>query len=941
MSQTIRAMAGVAVILGWIGCGGGGGITLPRTDGGRDTGGEAGEAGDLPADHPVDAPGDPDGEAGPDVETVDPGPADPGPEEDTTQPKGYVSARRTAMPLDMVGGDNAYGIRGRSFILENDQVRFLIQDAGAAVHLGVHGGTLIDADRRRNPGEDGNDQFREVFPMVGFRVAKVALVEVVKDGSDGTEAVVRVTGNDGPTGITKFIDDLGQPLGVTFENDYILRPDVPYLLMRTRVKNPSDHPLDTLAVGDFISFGGASEVFTAEGGFTGNPMQVVAMVSTGRGASYGYAVSSGEITIPYQESNATLAILGTDFSVPAKGFASFDRVFIVGRGDVASVLEVVQELRGNEVVPATGTVRDEGGQAIEGAVVTAFRAGEGHPGGGRAVNQAITGADGRYRMTLPPGTYDFVAAVPGRLRVVREAVDPAKVAADFQMAPAGRVGLDIVERDAGGQSQGHIPAKVSLYCGDGAEAPWSELNERERYGLCAVLFQTHGEEVFPVKPGHYRAVISRGIEYEVETIEDLEVKPGQMVWIERKLFRSVDTTGWLAADLHQHTFGSIDSEMSHRDKVIENLAEGVEIAAITDHDNLTSYGPAILALGVGDLIASLDGDEVSASGRGHFNIFEPRGSHEDLDAYRGAQLYAFRTIPELFDALRGIPGVRAIQVNHPRDGLDAYFSFARFDPVTGLSHGTQEAMTDDFDMVEVKDSLGGPEQFLPEADPAISDQAKWGSQDIPVLRDFFGLLNRGKTVCATGVSDAHDRNDGVGYSRTYLYLGTDDPSQAESDLILDAVLAQKALVSNGPFIRLTVGDQNPLGHLEPVTSPEDDALVVDIQVLAASWMDVNRLEVYANGRPVRLQEVAGILLEIEHPKPTDPLFAPIPLPNTTPTAVERLHTQVHLYPKQDTWYVFVVKGEGSLAPVGNGRPFAYTNPLYVDADGGGWNPPMR
>ncbi len=932
MNRTaVWSAAGIA-LMAWMGCGGG--TQSPPADPGVEVRADAAGEAEVAADLPPEPAGDP----GPEVESADPGPADPG--EDTTSPKGYVSARRTALPLDMVGGDNAYGIRGKSFILENDQVRFLIQDAGAAVHLGVYGGTLIDADRRRAPGEDGNDQFREVFPMVGFRVATVALVEVVKDGSDGTEAVVRVTGNDGPTGITKFIDDLGQPLGVTIETDYILRPEVPYLLIRTRVVNPADQALGPLAVGDFVSFGGASKVFTAEGGFTGNPMEVAALTSTGRGASYGYAVSSGEITIPYQESNATVAILGTDFAVPAKGSASYDRFLIVGRGDVASVLEVVQDLRGDEVVRAGGTVRDEGGAPVAGAVVTAFQAGEGHPGGGHAVNQAFTAADGRHEMTLPPGTYDLVASVPGRLRVVREAVDPAKVAADFQMAPEGRVGLDIVERDAGGQSLGHIPAKVSLSCGEGAEAPWPDLNEGERHGLCAVLFQTHGEEVFPVKPGRYRALISRGLEYETETVEDLEVKPGQTVWIEKKIFRSVDTTGWLAADLHQHTFGSIDSEMSHRDKVIENLAEGVEVAAVTDHDNITSYGPAIQNLGVDDLIASLDGDEVSASGRGHFNIFEPEGTHEELDAFRGAQMYAFRTIPELFEALRAIPGVRVIEVNHPRDGQDAYFSFARYDPVTGLSYGTQEVMTLDFDTVEVKDSLGDPEQFLPEADQAVSDQAKWGSQDIPVLRDFFSLLNQGKHACAVGVSDAHDRNDGVGYSRTYLAMGTDDPSQAERDLILDALLAQKAVVSNGPFIRLTVGDKNPLGHTDPTALPEDGPLVVDVQVLAASWIGVSRLEVYANGRPVRLQEVAGILIEIENPKATDPLFAPIPLPNTTPTAVERLHTQVHLFPKQDTWYVFVVKGEGDLAPVGDGRPFAYTNPLYVDVDGGGWTPPM-
>jgi hypothetical protein len=61
---------------------------------------------------------------------------------------------------------------------------------------------------------------------------------------------------------------------------------------------------------------------------------------------------------------------------------------------------------------------------------------------------------------------------------------------------------------------------------------------------------------------------------------------------------------------------------------------------------------------------------------------------------------------------------------------------------------------------------------------------------------------------------------------------------------------------------------------------------------------------------------------------------PLPLGDVS-GAVERAHTIIHLYPKSDTYYVFVVKGEGSLEPVGKGSPFAYTNPVYVDADGDG------
>jgi len=861
--------------------------------------------------------------------------------EDTTGPKAYVSARVTSVPLDMVEGDNAYGIRGKSYVIENDMVRFVIQDKGVAVHLDVYGGNMIDADLRREIGTDGNDQFREFIPLVGFRVNGATKVEVVKDGSDGEEALIRVTGKDTKMGILEMIDGLADELGVTIRTDYILEPDVRWLKVRTEVENPKSTPIQGLPVGDFVAFGGASHVFKTGGGFTGDPLEVTALVSSGRGASYGYTLASGTVTVPYQELNAAITVLGFDFKVPAKGKASYDRYFVVGDGDIASVLDIVHELRGDATEELSGLVTDEAGDPIKGAKVTVFHEGEGDPSGdGHALTQAFTGSNGRYELMLEAGEYDVVCSVEGRLRDMKGGVDITQFDADFQMGAAGRVGLDIEEHDGERGTLGHIPAKVSLYCLEGGEAPWKELGESERHGLCDVLFTADGQGEHPVRPGHYKAVISRGIEYETAGVEDLEVLPGKTVWIEEELLRSVDTTGFMSGDLHQHTLGSIDAETTHVEKVIENLAEGVEIAAVTDHDNITSYGPAITVLGVWDLIASLDGDEVSVQGKGHFNIFEPEGDDETLYPFIGAKLYMDKAFPVLIEDLRAIPGVEVVQMNHPRTGFDAYLSWIHFDPVTGTSLFAGEVMAWDFDSIEVKGSLGEPGLFTIDSDPDIQKQAKWGSQDIPVMRDWFSFLNMGMDTCAMGNSDAHNRNDGVGYSRTFFRLGFDSPSDVSTGDVLDAVKDQKAMVSNGPFIRIMVEDpQGPglverIGHTELVGADEG-AIKVDLTITAASWIDVSRLEVYGNGRPLHLKEVVGVLLEDEKAEDTDPLWVPIPLPNTTYDEVERLHTTVELFPDGDTWYVFVVKGEGNLAPVGNGAPFAYTNPLYVDVDGDG------
>jgi hypothetical protein len=48
---------------------------------------------------------------------------------------------------------------------------------------------------------------------------------------------------------------------------------------------------------------------------------------------------------------------------------------------------------------------------------------------------------------------------------------------------------------------------------------------------------------------------------------------------------------------------------------------------------------------------------------------------------------------------------------------------------------------------------------------------------------------------------------------------------------------------------------------------------------------------------------------------------------------------VHLRPARDSHYVALVRG-GSLAPVGAGDAYGYTNPVYVDVDGDGWQARM-
>ncbi|MBM4388519.1 MAG: hypothetical protein FJ088_12310, partial [Deltaproteobacteria bacterium] len=287
-------------------------------------------------------------------------------EEEVSNPP-LLYAKKAMESSDLVGGDNAYGRVGESYVLGNSKARFLIQDKGVAIHLSLFGGNLIDMDAVREDGSK-NDQFREMFPVVGFRTMKTESVEVLKDGSDGKEAIVRASGMDDNTGIIPTLDSLAVPLNIKIITDYILEPDKPYLKVRTTVENKNDFPLENMVAGDFISFGGAQHLLTRESGFGPEGGEYEFIVSYGRGASYGYAMSAGKVNVPLIEASGAIAINTFSLTAQADGSAYFDRYFVVGNGDVASAIDIIREIRGESFHTVSGIILSEKqGKPLSGA----------------------------------------------------------------------------------------------------------------------------------------------------------------------------------------------------------------------------------------------------------------------------------------------------------------------------------------------------------------------------------------------------------------------------------------------------------------------------------------------------------------------------------------------------------------------------------------------
>ncbi|MCA9563522.1 MAG: hypothetical protein KC561_08530, partial [Myxococcales bacterium] len=150
-----------------------------------------------------------------------------------------ASARVINSRAELIGGQSAIGAPG-DYILENDRIRLIIQDAGFSRVAGVFGGQLLDVDLRRPQEDDdsaepnGFDAFGELFPVLFTQAVAVDEVQIISDGSDGGPAIVQASGYGGD--VFTFLSTLNRAAtgsNANFQNpdsDPQIRYDVVYTL---------------------------------------------------------------------------------------------------------------------------------------------------------------------------------------------------------------------------------------------------------------------------------------------------------------------------------------------------------------------------------------------------------------------------------------------------------------------------------------------------------------------------------------------------------------------------------------------------------------------------------------------------------------------------------------------------------------------------------------
>lgn len=973
----------------------------------------------------------------------------------------FASASRIERLEDGVGGPKAMARPG-DFLLENDHYRVAILGPRNSLGPGLFGGSLVDADLRREmPGvasDEGNDQLAEVFPTVNMNVTLANgedpdAVSIVADGSDGKAAIVRVTGPAYP--FLTLLDALWAIVKApdfVMTTDYIAEPGAPWVTMRTTASfwategatdgTPVQYyddglPLIEMAMetgavfGEFYLQGGSIDVFAPGMGFDEDtevfeavkagqntflaPFQFDFLAGVGDGVSYGIAPKEGAMYVPLFTSSQTVAVgggqIGSD-SDPSDAFSRFDpgttltyeRYFFIGHGDVGSIVDQYVEARNIPYGEVTGHVVERGtGEPVSDARVFVYE-----PGADRPWSQWTTDVhpndsapDGSFAGRLPVGTWEVLVHQQGRKDGQRATLEVKRgevTAVHLLAAPRGTLSFEV--RDERGLL---VPAKVTVVREDGPVSRDPVLGD----GLIAgdpeaVVFSARGQGDVLLPPGRYRAIASRGLEYEIHTSEPFTVDERTGVDLDLQVIRSVDTPGWVSADLHVHASPSHDSGVSLQNRVTTMVSEGVEFFASTDHDHVTDYAPVVEDLGLEEWVQTAVGNEVTTIEVGHFLSFP---LVHDFLGDQGV------TQPERIDWTDKIPGLimsdlrslgvssgadPLVFVGHPRDGILGYFDQFGFNPyvgVPGTAGNPGSAIIEspllaatnpllaatnfswEFDAMEILntkrlDYIRTPTQ--PEMDEfaagagggtyawntrTLAEQADLEGGVYPlgyghhgVVDDWFALLNLGFKFTALGNSDTHGTTSvESGCPRNYVMSSTDDPMLIDDQEIADAVKAHRVVASYGPFVSFTANGE-PIGSEVVGTGPVELA----IEVQAPTWVPVERVELYENGSLIREWEVTSRDDEIV-----------------------RFSETLEVSPAKDSWYVVMVMAEGDLYPVFTPvemppieldavvtealvgveavanliepgipipqihpvMPFALTNPIWVDRDGNGFDAP--
>lgn len=877
-----------------------------------------------------------------------------------------ASAAELTSASQLIGGDQAQAKVG-DFVLENAQVRVVIQAPGRAIGPHPYGGAIIDADLKRPAGEAGRDQLGKLGLFYQFgRAIDVTRVEVLFDGGMGGFAAIAATGRDTVNDWlsmqavvdakmpgSKLAIDPNAPLSIKATTYYVLSPGESRVRIYTAFCNDGHDNL-TLAAGDLLDPGGTLEHFNPTGCANGlgttddcwlEPFPWLGY--QGDGVAYGYR--SYKVPDPTSPEPSTLmsfaGVLATvggardqagllqwldtaaaqrqgAFGVVAGESRGYLRDLMLGRdlADLSSQLLVLDNLGKGRL---SVNVTNPDGSPAPGARVAVILSSD-----GKQKTLMVAGIDGKAKADLPIGNYTLkVGALGHALEAPVDVMLPVTgLTKDLRLGAARRLRVNV--KDPFGAP---VPAKVTVLCPGGAcqapstaYRPFHELDPLPSNVQALGFADATGVADVRLPPGAYEVLVSRGPEHTGWPATFPTVgQPVDLTAMDQTLdavvAQAVDSSGWLSADLHVRAVNSPGSSLPNRARVLSVAAEGLDVLVSGDADFVTDYAPVISELQLQSKLSSLAGLEVSTFDYGHHSVFPLAGSAA-FDWAGGADGGSLR-LDQLHGGLRAQHPNAVIQLNHPRGPAGA-LTLLKVDTRTGASHADPLALR----MAPNPAATASDTKLMSEAFDTFEVQST-GTPDLALMNDWMTLLSRGRVKTATASSDSRALGSRtVGYGRTWVKLGTYSPAG-----FAEALLARRAVGGNGPLVQLTArkldsagvpaGSAVGVGETLSISAAANEKVELTVDVQSPEWLTFDLIEVFthADGREASngAPNTEWPASRIHQSRALTAGALPIETVMQNGTAVRRIHVteRFTVTPTADTWYAVFVRGTAGSRPL--------------------------
>ncbi len=783
------------------------------------------------------------------------------------------------------------------WVLANDRVAVVIEDVGDSDLYDPWGGRPVGFALVRGGRLVAPADFGEFFLLTGRSTVLTTSVSVIADGSDGGPAIIRASGRLAPI---PFYDSLTRGLVSAdgFEDieaalDYVLAPGSDVVEVVYRYRSPRAEATRAEATLHGFMFAPRAPMWMPDIGFQEGiraPTPWVAFIDD-LGASWAYRSPTGPLGGGVSASGF-VAGLTDGFDLGACGqeeHHTHARLAIGGPG-LDGLVQTLAKVDGTQLRLVSGTVKNADGSPAVGARVHA-------ESGAKPRSRAFVSDSGAFELHVPATEAITLTAYRRGDVPVKLELAPAGQRAELTFPPAGLV--HVVVRDTAGAA---IPARIQLLPAAGqdtGDVP-GRLGEPEvSRGRLHVEYANTGEVTMRAPAGRWEVVASHGYEYELLR-QTVDVPEGGTVEASGTLAHVVATPNIQCGDFHIHTRRSNDSGDDARQKLRSAVADGLELPVRSEHEFVAGFEDEIAAEHLEAWAFGPASIEMTSMELwGHMGVFPlaPDATRPNGGAplWQKFPTHARPDVPletlspkVVFDQVRARPELPAIIINHPR-GPTNYFDYVGFNPVTGMVDRPGDWDTQ-FTLVEV-----------------FNDNDWNGAQDR--VRDWLALNRGGRRVFAVGSSDSHGISSSpVGYPRTCITLGTDDPRQLTGDRVRDGLTAGHVTISGGLYLSADVIGAGP-GDFAAGGGARQ---MVNVTLQGASWIDADFVEILVDGEVVQKLEISA--------SDADPANPAIRFRRSIPIDIAPMGSFV----------IVAAYGDRTLEPVHPGRrPFAATNPIFV------------